>query len=139
MLTHSPPSVVQPQPPSHPPGPEDVFCRHPPASTPSTRLPPTGRRQISSDYVLRSIDGRHMDVAAAIETFVTNKAGDAGSSCKVKHVACASSWSRESLRHSMLTGGGRGRGCKREGDVTNKPRTMGETRVDGFMVDGLMD
>ena len=60
-----------------------------------------GRRQISSDYVLRSIDGRHMDVAAAIETFVTNKAGDAGSSCKVKHFACAYSWSRESLRHSL--------------------------------------
>ena len=94
---------------------------------------PVGRRQISSDYVFRSIDGRHMDVAAAIETFVTNKAGDAGSSCKIEHFTCASSWSRESLRHSMLTGGGRGRGCKREGDVTNKPRTMGETRVDGLV------
>ena len=92
-----------------------------------------GRRQISSDYVFRSIDGRHMDAAAAIETFVTNKAGDAGSSCKVEHFACACSWSRESLRHSLLTGGGRGRGCKREGDVTNKPRTIGETRVDGLV------
>ena len=59
-----------------------------------------GRRQISSDYVLRSIDGRHMCVAAAIETFVTNKAGDAGSSCKAEHFACACSWPRRSCRVS---------------------------------------
>ena len=59
-----------------------------------------GRRQISSDYVLRSIDGRHMCVAAAIETFVTNKAGDAGSSCKVAHFACACAWPRRSCRVS---------------------------------------
>ena len=61
---------------------------------------PLGRRQISSDYVSRSTDGRHMDVAAAIETFVTNKAGDAGSSCKVEHFACACSWPRRSCRVS---------------------------------------
>ena len=57
-----------------------------------------GRREISSAHFFRCYDGRQMGVAAAIETFVTNKAGDAGSSCKAEDIACACSSPRRSCR-----------------------------------------
>ena len=61
---------------------------------------PRGRREISSAHFFKCYDGRQMGVAAAIETFVTNKAGDAVSSCKVEDFACACSWPRRSCRVS---------------------------------------
>ena len=59
---------------------------------------PVVRRERRSAHFMRCYDGRQVGVAAAIETSVTNKAGDAGSSCKVEDFACACSWPRRSCR-----------------------------------------